>query len=137
SWTLSADASEAVEHVIVARVPVPELVQPRIVEAQRSAGSVHLDEEVTRPTGARAGHLERSAWSVRKAHQHRRRLVDVNRTTAPLGREGLRLRSDVHDLSNHPECKVDQVSAEIGDRRRSHRALETPVEGNVRIEELV
>src|SRR5207244_12883582 len=70
-WMLDSDAPEPVQRVPVAYVAVPELVQVRIVEAQRSGGPVHLDEEVTRPARARARHLEGSARTGREARENR------------------------------------------------------------------
>ena len=108
-WVLRADSPQTVEAGVVVRVAVPELVQARVVEAQRPRGSVHLDEEVARAAGAHPRHLEHAACSTGEAGQHRRGLVNVDGATASLARKRLRLCGDLFDLSDHPQCEIDQV----------------------------
>src|SRR5262249_59536343 len=126
---LGSDAPEPVEPVVLARVAVPELVEVRVVESQRAARAVHLDAEVTWTTRANATHLEGAARSVDERREAGRRFVNLDEPPATLARERLRLRCNLVDLSHDPEREVDQVRAEVGDRRSAHRPLERPVDG--------
>src|SRR5581483_6911718 len=81
--------------------------------------------------------LERAAGAVRVADEERRGLVDVDRAPAALRRERRGLRRHLLDGPDDPEREVDEVRAEVGDRRAAEGALEAPVEGDARVEELV
>src|SRR5581483_7203077 len=134
---LGADPPEPVEEGVLSRVAVPELVQARVVESQRPPRPVDLEREVARTARADARHLEGATGAVREADEAGGRLVDVDRTPAPLARERLRLGGRLVDAADDPQREVDEVRPQVGDRARAHRALEAPVERDVRVEKLV
>src|SRR5581483_4758759 len=127
----------------LARVAVPELVEPRVVEAQRAVASVGFEREVAGTAGRHPADLEDADGAAAEADERCRGLVHVDGPLGPggwvraLAREGSRLSRHGADAVDHPLAEVEQVTAQVGDRAGAARALEAPVERHFRIEELV
>src|SRR5918912_4060534 len=132
-----ADSAKAVCGCVLTRVAVPQLVESRILEAQGSFASVDFDEEVARATSSDFRNLEGSAGATGELEDCRRRLVDIDAASTSPARECVGLRAHAVDVANHPQGEIDQVRAEVSDRRATKSSIEAPVELDRRIEKLV
>src|SRR5689334_12938102 len=141
---LSAYAPHPVEPGGIGAVTVLKLVETCIVEAEGAPGAVYLDGEIAGSPHTTARRFQHAAGARRESHQGRGGVVDRDRPdgaellgVGALGDESRRLAADLGNIAHHPDRHVDQMAAEIGDRRSAHPPVEAPVERNLRIYELI